>query len=349
MGAPLEEPLLQGARRAHGQPQRLREHPELRALRHDGRHRGLDVLDRRLARLHVRDRRRTGSTRRTTTASSTSTSAAARPRAPARAATARRTTRCSRRPSQERPALGDRGLGAGGLDADDHARRSPPRPRRSGTTTSAPTSGRSRRSRTRCEYSMVTDGPAFEWNVNPSTRPVVAGRDGRDAQGPPQAPIALRQPGRPAGGEHRRPARGSARGVRRSTSQGLPAVDNGRFTVHIDWADPNTDWDVYVYDAAGNVVSQSASFGDTTEDAVLLRSAGGHVHGGDRQLRPGRRPAVRRLGQRQRDVPEPEPARRDRVKEAWTLTCERPDGTSGAPIEVIVDRGGRADVGDACA
>ena len=37
------------------------------------------------------------------------------------------------------------------------------------------------------------------------------------------------------------------------------------------------------------------------------------------------------------------------IKEAWTLTCERPDGTFGSPIEVFVDRGGRADVGDACA
>ena len=117
---------------------------------------------------------------------------------------------------------------------------------------------------------MVTDGPAFEWNVNPSTRPVVAGRDGRDAPGPPQDPIALRQPGRPA--RPRTPATRSRARTRRSrsTSQGLPAVDNGSFTVHIDWADPNTDWDLYVYDAAGNVVAQSASFGDTTEDAVLF-------------------------------------------------------------------------------
>ena len=38
-------------------------------------------------------------------------------------------------------------------------------------------------------------------------------------------------------------------------------------TVHIDWGNPDTDWDVYVYDAAGQVVTQSASFGDTTEDA----------------------------------------------------------------------------------
>ena len=24
-------------------------------------------------------------------------------------------------------------------------------------------------------------------------------------------------------------------------------------TVHIDWGDPNTDWDLYVYDENGNV------------------------------------------------------------------------------------------------
>jgi hypothetical protein len=30
------------------------------------------------------------------------------------------------------------------------------------------------------------------------------------------------------------------------------------------------DWDLYVVDATGEVVSQSASFGDTTEDAVLV-------------------------------------------------------------------------------
>ena len=41
-------------------------------------------------------------------------------------------------------------------------------------------------------------------------------------------------------------------------------------TVHIEWGNPETDWDLYVYDANGNVVSQSASFGDTTEDAILI-------------------------------------------------------------------------------
>ena len=120
------------------------------------------------------------------------------------------------------------------------------------------------------EYSMVTDGPTFEWDVNPSTRPVVAGRDGRTpAEGAAAGFDRAAQPGRPAGGEHRRPARGSARGGPVHV-QGMPDVDNGRFTVHIEWADPNTDWDLYIYDSSGNVVAQSAAFGDTTEDAVLF-------------------------------------------------------------------------------
>ena len=54
------------------------------------------------------------------------------------------------------------------------------------------------------------------------------------------------------------------------TVQGPPAVDNGRFTVHIEWTNPETDWDIYITDASGEVVTQSASFGDTNEDAVLV-------------------------------------------------------------------------------
>ncbi len=51
---------------------------------------------------------------------------------------------------------------------------------------------------------------------------------------------------------------------------GPPAVDNGRMTVHIEWGNPETDWDLYVVRPGGEVVTQSASFGDTTEDAVLV-------------------------------------------------------------------------------
>ena len=118
-GSPVDEPLYRALGARHGRPQRLREHPELRALRHDGRDRGLDVLDRRAAAASrsrsargvppaVRDRRRGRVPR-----------PRRRPRARARAATARRTTGCSRR--RPTPALHsrDHGQGAEGLDAHD--------------------------------------------------------------------------------------------------------------------------------------------------------------------------------------------------------------------------------------
>jgi len=41
------------------------------------------------------------------------------------------------------------------------------------------------------------------------------------------------------------------------------------------------------------------------------------------------------------DFDSPRP-RVENPEEAWTFTCRRPDGQSGTPIEVIVDRGGRA-------
>ena len=49
------------------------------------------------------------------------------------------------------------------------------------------------------------------------------------------------------------------------------------------------------------------------------------------------------------DFESPRPRTENPVKEAWTFTCRRPDGQNGTPQQVIVDRGGRADIGDACA
>ena len=109
---------LQGAGRVAGRPQRLLEHPGLRALRHHGRDGGLVVLVDRRAGVHVRDRRGrlpSGLPRRGWRRSTS----ARRPRpVPARAATARRTTRCCRRRRQLAP-LADRGRRARRIDAED--------------------------------------------------------------------------------------------------------------------------------------------------------------------------------------------------------------------------------------
>ena len=77
----------------------------------------------------------TGSTRRTTTASSTSTSAAASRRR-RQGRQPRGVLRDARGDEAGGPPLGHRGLGPGRLDAARSPRRSPPRPRRSGRTTS---------------------------------------------------------------------------------------------------------------------------------------------------------------------------------------------------------------------
>jgi hypothetical protein len=198
------------------------------------------------------------------------------------------------------------------------------------------------------EYSMVTDGPTFEWNVNPSTRPVVAGRDGRDAQADPQDPIALANPaGQP--GENTGDPRAGAHEEVDFVVGGLPDVDNGRFTVHIDWANAETDWDLYIYDASGAVVAQSAAFGDTTEDAVMIDPPAGTYTAVIVNYDQIDGAAYDDWANGGVTFQSPRPRVENATKEAWTLTCEPPNGPSGAPIAVIVDRGGRAPVGDACA
>ena len=199
------------------------------------------------------------------------------------------------------------------------------------------------------EYSMTTSGPAFEWNVNPSTRPVVAGRDGRDAQAPPQAAITFANPaGQPAEYTGADPLRGPHEEVSFDVG-GLPEVDNGRMAVHIDWTNPETDWDVFVYDAAGNVVAQSAAFGDTTEDAVMIDPPAGRYTAVIVNYDQVDGAAYDDWGNGRVDFASPRPRTENPVKEAWTFTCRRPDGQSGMPQQVVVDRGGRADLGDACA
>jgi hypothetical protein len=198
------------------------------------------------------------------------------------------------------------------------------------------------------EYSMRTDGSTFEWNVNPSTRPVVAGRDGRAATGPPQTDIAVANPaGQPA--ENTGDPRSGAHEEFSFDVAGPPAVDNGKMTVHIDWGNPNTDWDVYVYDSTGKLVTQSASFGDTTEDAVLADPPAGHYTAVIVNYDQINGAAYDDWGNGRVDFDSPRPRVETGVKEAWTLTCVRPDAVATSPQQVIVDRGGRANIGDACA
>ena len=153
------------------------------------------------------------------------------------------------------------------------------------------------------------------------------------------------QPGGHPGGEHRLLPQGPYESIP-FTVGGPPEVDNGRMTVHIEWGNPETDWDVYVVDSEGTVVSQSASFGDTTEDAVLIDPPPGeytaHVVNYDQVQDP---PDDWTNGNVTFQSPQPTTYG---PREAWTLSCEDEEGRLQATRNVFVDRGGQIDVGRVC-
>ena len=190
-------------------------------------------------------------------------------------------------------------------------------------------------------------GGSFTWNVNPSTRPVVAGRHGRDPTGPPQGPIPLpNPPGVPAENTVYPPG-GPTEEIPFTVQGPADGVDNGWMTVHIEWGSPDTDWDVYVIGPSGEIVTQSASFGDTTEDAILFDPP------------PGQYRAVVVNYDQVMNTPDdwfggevtfrsPDKRFESGVKEAWTLTCTDARGRLQSSRQVVVDRGAVAHVGNAC-
>ena len=194
---------------------------------------------------------------------------------------------------------------------------------------------------------LKPSGPKFAWHVNPSTRPVVAGRHGRDPTGPPQETIALANPaGIPA--ENVSYPSGPYESIPFTVNGPADGVDNGRFTVHVEWGNPQTDWDIYVVNAEGTVVAQSASFGDTTEDATLFDPPPGeytvHVVNFDQVQSP---PDDWTNGNV--TFQSPTPRVETGTKESWTLSCIGSNGKVKATRQVTVDRGQRAQVGNACA
>jgi hypothetical protein len=199
------------------------------------------------------------------------------------------------------------------------------------------------------ESEMVTAGRTFTWHVNPSTRPATAGRDGRDPVAAAQAAIAMVNDPAVVPDEniyYPTPAPSKVTVPYETfdfTVSGPPAVDNGRLTVHIEWADPANDWDVYVLDADGAIVAQSAAFGDTTEDAAMVDPPAGEytavVVNFDQ--------VSRRLDDWTGRVTFASPTPRTvGPKEAWIFECETSDGV--ASREVVVDRGQTVDLGNAC-
>jgi hypothetical protein len=198
------------------------------------------------------------------------------------------------------------------------------------------------------DYQYRSKGDRFEWHVNPSTRPVVAGRWGRDPIAPKQADVALANPpGIPAANENGDYTAGAYESIP-FTVGGAPEVDNGRMTVHIEWGNPGTDWDLYVVNEAGEVVTQSASFGDNTEDAVLVDPPPGNYVAHVVFYAPAEgatEPDDWSNGQVLFRSPTPLTYG---IKEAWQLTCEDQQGRVRGTRNVVVDRGDKVNVGKVC-
>ncbi|HZB77926.1 MAG TPA: M14 family zinc carboxypeptidase, partial [Solirubrobacteraceae bacterium] len=185
----------------------------------------------------------------------------------------------------------------------------------------------------------------FEWHVNPSTRPIVAGRAGRDPLAPPQP--AITGIANPAG----QPAENTQYPAPpyeefQFEVKGLPQYDNGWVDVHIDWGNPQTDWDLYVVDSAGTQVTSSAGFGDTDEDATMFDAAPGVYTA--RVVNYDQVGPYDDWGNASVTFRSPDPEIRNPQKEAWQLTCSTRDGAIRTSRSVIVDRGQRVDVGEVC-
>ena len=111
---------------------------------------------------------------------------------------------------------------------------------------------------------VVPKGGTFTWNVNPSTRPAVMGTYGRSPDGRPQQPdIPLSNP---PGFPPPNPNSTSYETVKFTVNN--TSYDNGRATVHVEWANAADDWDIRVF-KNGVMVASSEAFGDNDEDAII--------------------------------------------------------------------------------
>ena len=193
------------------------------------------------------------------------------------------------------------------------------------------------------DSTYLSNGEPFRWAVNPSTRPYVDARLGRLPVAPPQYSVRLPNPPSIPAENQGDPLAGPHESVE-FTVGGPPDVDNGRFTAHIEWRSPDTDWDVYVLNGEGELVAASAQGGTTAEDAVMLDPPPGRyraviVNYAGGETDDWRGGVVTFAG------PPPPTAGRT---EAWLLLCEKPDGTVRTVSRVVVARGEMAHVGQVC-
>jgi hypothetical protein len=176
-------------------------------------------------------------------------------------------------------------------------------------------------------------------DVNPSTRPLVAGRYGRYPEAPPQAAVTLVNPDGV-------PAVGSSESTTFEV-QGLPAVDNGYAVVEVDWPSDDAeafDWDFTLLGPDGTPVGSAATLDNPEVIRVPDPQPGTYTLVADNYA--GGDAAHDWSGEV--TFESPDPPIDTGVKEAWLVSCTDRKGRVLGTREVVVDRGEVAGVGDVC-
>jgi hypothetical protein len=182
----------------------------------------------------------------------------------------------------------------------------------------------------------------FEWHVNPSTRPLVAKESGREPTGDPSPPQQFESDGSssPCGNYEDPPP--DCYEEHLVTVPSGTGIDNAKATFRIEFS-PLSDWDMKIYraDANGNATGDAVAtsgHGATDgelgyEEASVLDPAGSYV------VRVQNYAAVDPWsGTVTFEGPPPHQAPQ---QEAYTLTCETPQGVVKAARQVFVARGER--------
>ncbi len=194
---------------------------------------------------------------------------------------------------------------------------------------------------------VVPASGAFEWHINPSTRPAVAKSTGRVPSGEPSPKVEFT--GSPAGAtpdpvdpNNNDPAVHNDHPF--TVPANGPGVDNEKFTVRIEWQTITSDWDARLFrdtNANGTVDAGEPEVGTSqqgTTDFEQITLSGPDIAGAY-VFRANNFAATEPYdGTVTFQGPDPfVPAQ----VESWTLTCETADGTMRNTRQVTIDRGER--------
>jgi hypothetical protein len=203
---------------------------------------------------------------------------------------------------------------------------------------------------------QVPPSGAFEWHINPSTRPAVAKQIGRAATGEPSPTVDIA--GTPAEAAPNPDANSNIPGTFKDHPFTVPAngggVDNAKVTIRIDWQTVASDWDTRLFrDTNGNEqvddgepLLGSSQQGTTAFEQITLTEP--NLAPGAYIFRANNFAAAEPYtGTITFQGPVFQPAQ----VESWTLTCESPEGTVRATRQVTIDRDERQrlDLSGACA